>query len=125
MVRHLKRPNIASVIAHWMAAWAIILALYFGSSAVYGNGSRQETFAAHAYAGLTVFGLVVIRLFLRTLLRRPEEKHGGSRIPHLVAEALHWALYALLRHLRSRPRDCVTGGPSIPDWLEESAKYLT
>jgi hypothetical protein len=32
----------------------MILALYFGLSAVYGNGSRQETFAAHAYAGLTV-----------------------------------------------------------------------
>ncbi len=95
MTQQLKRPNIVSVIAHWGAAWAMILALYFGLSAVYGNGPRQETFAAHAYAGLTVLGLVVIRLFLRTLLPWPEES-GGSRIPKLIAEAMHWALYALM-----------------------------
>ncbi|APG11111.1 hypothetical protein BKD09_22530 [Bradyrhizobium japonicum] len=96
MIRHLKRPNVTSVIAHWIAAWAMILALYFGLSAVYGNGPRQEAFAAHAYAGLTVLGLVVIRLFLRTLLPWPKEKSGGSRIPYLVAEAMHWTLYALM-----------------------------
>ena len=96
MIRHLKRPNIVSVIAHWGTAWAMILALYFGLSAVYGNGPRQETFAAHAYAGLTVLGLVVIRLFLRTLLPWPKEESGGSRIPKLVAEAMHWTLYALM-----------------------------
>jgi len=96
MTQQLKRPNIVSVIAHWGAAWAMILALYFGLSAVYGNGPRQETFAAHAYAGLTVLGLVVIRLFLRTLLPWPKEESGGSRIPKLVAEAMHWTLYALM-----------------------------
>jgi cytochrome b561 len=96
MIRHLKRPNIVSVIAHWGAAWVMILALYFGLSAVYGNGSRQETFAAHAYAGLTVLGLVVIRLFLRTLLPWPKDESGGSRITKLVAEAMHWTLYALM-----------------------------
>jgi hypothetical protein len=96
MIRHLKRPNIASVIAHWGSAWAMILALYFGLSAVYGNGPRQETFAAHAYAGLTVLGLVVIRLFLRTLLPWPKEESGRSRILILVAEAMHWTLYALM-----------------------------
>ena len=92
MTRHLKRPNIASVIVHWGAAFAMILALYFG----YGNGPRQEAFVAHAYAGLTVLGLVVVRLFLRTLLPGPEEESGGSRISKLVAEAMHWALYALM-----------------------------
>ena len=96
MIRHLIRPNIASVMTHWAAAWAMILALYFGLSAVYGNGSRQETFAAHAYAGLTVLALVVIRLFLRTLLPWPKEKNGGSRFLQLVAEAMHWTLYALM-----------------------------
>jgi cytochrome b561 len=55
----------------------MILALYFGLSAVYGNGPRQETFAAHAYAGLTVLGLVVIRLFLRTLLAMAEGRERG------------------------------------------------
>jgi superoxide oxidase len=96
MIRHLKRPNIVSVIVHWAAAWAMILALYFGLSAVYGNGPRQETFAAHAYAGLTVLGLVVIRLFLRTLLPWPTEEREGSQILKLVAEAMHWALYAFM-----------------------------
>src|SRR5258708_17899801 len=96
MTRHLKRPNIVSVIAQWGAAWVMILALYFGVSGVYGNGSRQETFAAHAYAGLTVLGLVVIRLFLRTLLPWPKDESGGSRITKLVAEAMHWTLYALM-----------------------------
>jgi len=75
----LKRPNILSVVAHWASAWAMILALYFGLSAVYGYGPRHATFVAHAYAGLTVLGLVVIRLFLRTLLPWPEDESGGSR----------------------------------------------
>jgi cytochrome b561 len=96
MIRHLKRPNIVSVLAHWGSAWAMILALYLGLSAVYGSGPRQEAFVAHAYAGLTVLGLVVIRLFLRTLLPWPKEESGGSRIPKLVAEAMHWTLYALM-----------------------------
>ena len=96
MIRHLKRPNIASVIAHWAAAWAMILALYFGLSAVYGNGPHQEIFAAHAYAGLTVLGLVVIRLFLRTLLPWPKEESEGSLTLKLIAEAMHWTLYALM-----------------------------
>src|SRR5260370_17116613 len=96
MIRHLKRPNIVSVLAHWGSAWAMILALYLGLSAVYGSGPRQETFAAHAYAGLTVLGLVVIRLFLRTLLPWPKEESEGSRITKLVAEAMHCTLYALL-----------------------------
>jgi cytochrome b561 len=96
MIRHLKRPNIVFVIAHWGAAWAMILALYFGLSAVYGNGPRQETFAAHAYAGLTVLGLVVIRLFLRMLLPWPKDESGCSRILKFVAEAMHWTLYALM-----------------------------
>jgi cytochrome b561 len=74
----------------------MILALYFGLSAVYGNGPRHETFAAHAYAGLTVLGLVVIRLFLRTLLPWPKDESGGSRILKFVAEAMHWTLYALM-----------------------------
>lgn len=92
----MKRPNILSVVAHWASAWAMILALYFGLSAVYGYGPRHATFVAHAYAGLTVLGLVVIRLFLRTLLPWPEDESGGSRILKLVAEATHWTLYALM-----------------------------
>jgi cytochrome b561 len=78
MIRHLKRPNISSVMTYWAAAWAMILALYFGLSAVYGNGLRQEAFAAHAYAGLTVLGLVFIRLFVRTLLPWPKEKNAPA-----------------------------------------------
>jgi cytochrome b561 len=96
MIQQLKRPNIASVIAHWAAAWAMILALYFGLSAVYGNGPRQETFAAHAHAGLTVLGLVVIRLFLRTLWPWPKVESEGSHVLKLVAEAMHWTLYGLM-----------------------------
>jgi superoxide oxidase len=96
MFRASNSPNVVSVMAHWAAAWAMILALYFGLSAVYGSGSREAPFAAHAYAGLTVLGLVVIRLFLRTLLPWPREKTGGPRNLFLVAEAMHWTLYALM-----------------------------
>jgi cytochrome b561 len=96
MLRQLKRPNIASVIAHWAAAWAMILALYFGLSAVYGGNPRVEAFDTHAYAGLTVLGLVVIRLFLRALLPWPKDEGEGSRVLKLAAEAMHWTLYALM-----------------------------
>lgn len=121
MIRHLKGPNIASVIAHWAAAWAMILALYFGLSAVYGNGPRQETFAAHAYAGLTVLGLVVIRLFLRTLLPWPKEESEGSRVLKLVAEAMHWTLYAsmlltpLTGWIVASSMECCMAVPGLPN----------
>lgn len=91
-----KRPNILSVVAHWASAWAMILALYLGLSAVYGYGPRHATFVAHAYAGLTVLGLVVVRLFLRTLLPWPKDESGGPGILKFVAEATHWTLYALM-----------------------------
>lgn len=74
----------------------MILALYFGISAVYGDGPRRDAFAAHAYAGLAVLGIVVIRLFLRTLLPWPRQERGSSRLLSAVAECMHWTLYALM-----------------------------
>lgn len=97
MIRHLKGPNLASVIARGRGL-GMIFALYFGLSAVYGNGPRQEAFAAHAYAGLTVLGLVVIRLFALMLLTpltgwivassmgciRPRTSLSSARSPRLM-----------------------------------------
>nr|WP_256379993.1 cytochrome b/b6 domain-containing protein [Bradyrhizobium sp. Cp5.3] len=81
---------------HWAGAWSMLLALYFGLNAVYGSGSRQEAFVAHAYAGLTVLGLVIVRLFLRTMLPWPKATAGSSRILLLLAEGMHWTLYGLM-----------------------------
>ncbi|TWA97242.1 cytochrome b [Bradyrhizobium stylosanthis] len=116
-----RRPNLVSVAAHWAGAWLILLALYFGLSAVYGSGPREDAFVAHAHAGLTVLGLVVIRLFLRTMMPWPKAPSGSSGILHVVAEAMHWTLYGLMiltpltGWIVASSMQCCMGVPGLPD----------
>jgi cytochrome b561 len=91
-----KKPNTASVVFHWVSVWAMVLALHFGLQAVYGTGQYKAAFLAHAYAGLTVLGTVVVRLFLRVLFPWPKEEPEGSRLAGFAAQAAHWALYAMM-----------------------------
>ena len=91
-----KKPNTASVVLHWVSVWAMVLALHFGLQVVYGTGQYKAAFLAHSYAGLTVLGTVVVRLFLRVLFPWPKEEPEGSRFAGFAAQAAHWALYATM-----------------------------
>lgn len=94
-----RKPNIGSVIFHWLSAILVFIALLAGIYAVYYAGccsfARTSTFLLHAYAGLSVLGLVVVRLVFRALFAWPHAKK--KFIPGaIVASVIHWLLYLMM-----------------------------
>ena len=120
------KPNAISVWLHWIFAGAILVALLAGIQAVYNSpmwafGQRRYYFLLHAYAGLFVLGLVVLRLFFRALFPWPGEPKGASRLAKLAAGATHLALYVLSfvipvnGWIVASSFACCVGVPGLPD----------
>lgn len=96
-----RKPNVGSVIFHWASAILVLTALLAGLYAVYYAGccgpARTSTFLLHAYAGLTVLGLVVVRLIFRTFFPWPHAEKTRKFDPGaLVASLVHWLLYLMM-----------------------------
>lgn len=123
----LEKPPAGSVVLHWVGAVLILAALLGGlyvSSYAAGccSPERRFVFLVHAYAGITVLGLAVVRLILRSALRWPEpEGAGHGRIGHAVATMVHFSLYGIMILIpltgwilvSSMP--CCWGVPGLPD----------
>lgn len=96
-----RKPNVGSVILHWLSAILVFTALLAGIYAVYYAGccgpARTSTFLLHAYAGLSLLGLVVARLVFRAFFPwPPSEKTAKFNPSAIVATALHWLLYFMM-----------------------------
>jgi len=97
-----KRPNAGSVTLHWIGAALVFLALLAGLFTVYYTSGccaaeRQIAYLLHAYAGLSVLGLVVLRLLFRVRHAWPQHAPPGkSGLGEIVAKIIHWTLYAMM-----------------------------
>ena len=96
-----RKPNVGSVIFHWLSAILVFTALLAGIYAVYYAGccgpARTSTFLLHAYAGLSLLGLVVARLVFRAFFPWPHSEKKAKFDPGaIVATALHWLLYFMM-----------------------------
>ena len=97
-----QRPNAGSVTLHWVGAALVFLALLAGLFAVYYSSGccgadRRVAYLMHAYAGLAVLGVVVLRLMFRTRYSWPRAAHSGeARLGDMVAKVIHWTLYGMM-----------------------------
>ena len=96
-----RKPNAGSVIFHWLSAILVFTALLAGIYAVYYAGccsaARTSTFLLHAYAGLSLLGLVVVRLVFRAFFPWPHaEKKERFDPGAIVATVIHWLLYVMM-----------------------------
>ena len=124
--RHHAKPSPVSVWLHWLAALAILVALVGAIQAVYNSpmwvmGQRRYYFLLHAYAGLLVLGLVVLRLFFRAFSPWPKASEKTPRLAELVAGITHWSLYGLMFFIpltgwiTASSFGCCVGVPGLPD----------
>ncbi len=96
-----RKPNVGSVIFHWLSAILVFTALLAGIYAVYYAGccsaARTSTFLLHAYAGLSLLGLVVVRLVFRVFFPWPHSEKSAKFDPGaIVATVVHWLLYLMM-----------------------------
>lgn len=98
----MKRPNAGSVTLHWLGAALVFFALLAGLFAVYYSSGccaadRRIAYLLHAYAGLSVLGLVVLRLMFRAGFSWPHPaKSGKAVVGDVAAKVIHWTLYGLM-----------------------------
>jgi cytochrome b561 len=93
------RYNVWSISLHWLTL-ALLIAVYalIELRGIYPKGSdpREAMKAWHFMLGLTVLGLVFVRLALRLMFRAPAIHPSPPAWQMLVAKAMYLALYAFL-----------------------------
>ncbi len=122
-----QRPNAGSVTLHWVGAALVFLALLAGLFAVYYasgccGADRRLAYLMHAYAGLAVLGIVVLRLMFRARYSWPHAAHSGrARLGDMVAKVIHWTLYGtmilipLTGWIMASGMGCCWFVPGLPD----------
>jgi len=86
-------------IIHWLMAIFIIGMLcsgFYMKSLPVSNEIKFSIYAIHKACGVTVFGLVVIRIFFRAFTRVPPLPASFSRLIINASKAVHFGLYSLM-----------------------------
>jgi cytochrome b561 len=88
-----------SIALHWIML--LVMAAVFATIELHenypkGSEMRNNLMAWHFQLGLTVFILVCIRLVLKFMAPDPEIAPPLSKVQHLGAKAMHWALYLIM-----------------------------
>ena len=121
-----SRPNTGSVTLHWLGSALVFLALLAGLFAVYYSSGccgadRRIAFLLHAYAGLAVLGIVVLRLMFRARYSWPHMALSKARLGDIVAKIIHWTLYGMMilipltGWIMASGMGCCWSVPGLPD----------
>ena len=83
---------------HWLMAVLIFVALPLGvwASLLPRGQMRSEVLFFHKSFGVTVLGLIALRIVWRLIAGAPEYVEPLGRLTHAAARAGHLALYALM-----------------------------
>jgi cytochrome b561 len=86
-----------AVLLHWLTALLIVAGFTLGATMTDLSMSPRKVrlFAYHKWIGITVLGIVTVRLIWR-LTHRPPPDEPMPRWQSRVAHATHWLLYALM-----------------------------
>ena len=87
-----------SQLLHWIVVALILTMAYLGlTMGDLPNGpDKIRTYALHKSIGITILGLVALRLLWRTYAGTPHPVPGTPRWQARIASLTHWAIYALL-----------------------------
>jgi cytochrome b561 len=95
-----KRYHPALVAIHWLMALLVIMMLGVGKVVMPGvspeDPQKVMMLQSHAYIGMALTALLVIRLVLRYVTKRPAPADAGNAFLNFVAKATHFLLYAFL-----------------------------
>lgn len=99
MTKTKERYGSLSITLHWLML--VLLAVVYACIELRGifpkdSPGRALIKDAHFMLGLTVFVLVWLRLALRALSGTPRIEPAPSGLQALLANLMHWALYALM-----------------------------
>lgn len=88
------------VAMHWIIFLLVIMMLGIGKFVMPGvptdNPQKAFMLQTHAYIGIFITVLLVVRLILRFTSRKPAPADAGNAFLNFVAKAVHFLLYLLL-----------------------------
>ena len=96
--RTVQRYNATAMMLHWLVAALILVNIVAGLTAVSkgDDPSARPLVDLHKSIGLTILGLVVLRLLWRLARTPPPLPRGYAPWERRAAHAAHWTLYALM-----------------------------
>ncbi len=104
---------------HWLMAALIFVALALGvwASLLPRGEMRSEILFVHKSIGVTVLGLVALRLVWRLIAGAPEYAERLGRLTHVAARGGHLALYALMIAMPVSGYLTSTAGGNAVSWF--------
>jgi cytochrome b561 len=97
VIRAASRYTSTAIVLHWLLAVLILGNLALGLSAEsFPDSLVRPVIDFHKSIGLTVLGLVLLRIIWRATHPPPPLPEGFGRAERLGAHAAHYALYALI-----------------------------
>ena len=92
-----RRYNRTAMLLHWLVAALILVNVVLGLAATQADDAHvRPLIDAHKSFGLTVLGLVLLRIFWRLSHKPPPLPRSYPRIERLGAHAAHAALYLVI-----------------------------
>lgn len=95
-----KRYHPVHVVIHWLMALLVVMMLGVGKVVMPGvdpaNPQKVMMLQSHAYIGIAIAVLLVIRLILRFTVKRPVPADAGNTFLNFVGKAVHFLLYLFL-----------------------------
>ena len=87
-----------SKLFHWLIVLLVIAMIIIGFTMGHIDDKmfRREVYALHKSFGLTILGLMLLRLLWRLINKRPELPTHIPKWQQKAANASHWLMYALL-----------------------------
>jgi cytochrome b561 len=114
MSEAMRRPRFrytgVAITLHWIVAVLLVANVALGLSADYMSDSYVRTVVdLHKSIGITVLGLVILRILWRVTHKPPAMPDSYSPWERIVAHVAHWGLYALIFAL------------PVSGWMHDSA----
>jgi cytochrome b561 len=95
-----KRYHPAHVAIHWLMALLVIMMLGVGKVVMPGvdpaNPQKVMMLQSHAYIGIAIAVLLIVRLILRFTTKQPAPADAGNAFLNFVGKAVHFLLYLFL-----------------------------